>query len=74
MPTDHLVFTDFFVLSNVGNIPESFRNLVNLQLLDLSENKLEGQFFYFSGWSVPTDHQNLTDFSLVPGSLFIKDT
>jgi hypothetical protein len=30
--------------------------LANLQKLFLHDNQLSGQFFYFSEWSVPTDH------------------
>jgi hypothetical protein len=33
-----------------------------LQWLELDNNQLSGQFFYFSGWSVPTDHLNFTIF------------
>jgi hypothetical protein len=55
----------FFVQFYAGAIPESLGNLVKLQCLYLENNQLSGQFFYFSGWSVPTDHLNLTDFSLI---------
>jgi hypothetical protein len=59
-----------------GGIPESFGQLGNLVCLDLSNNKLEGQFFfYFLGGQCPTDHNFFVDFSppfasgSIPGSL-----
>ena len=52
----------FFVEFYAGIIPESLGNLENLQRLLLYGNQLSGQFFYFSGWSVPTDHLNFTIF------------
>ena len=35
---------------------------MNLRLLRLDDNLLSGQSFYFSEWSVPTDHLNFTMF------------
>jgi hypothetical protein len=63
VPTDHLNFTIFLPPFAAGTIPESLGNLMKLVKLDLSCNKLTGQFFfYFSGWSVPTDHLCFTIF------------
>ena len=52
----------FFVEFYAGIIPESLGNLGNLQFLILAENQLSGHFFFFPGWSVPTDHLIFTDF------------
>ena len=40
-------FFNYFLVPFIGSIPESFGQLGNLVELDLSNNKLEGQFFFY---------------------------
>jgi hypothetical protein len=58
----------FFVQFCAGTL-ESLGNLVHLGRLCLHRNQLSGQFFYFSGWSVPTDHLRPPSFRFFAGEL-----